>query len=53
MRTRELRELSDDELAKRLADSREELFNLRFQAATGRSRTPLGWDSRSATSLGS
>ena len=28
-------ELSDEELAKRLADSREELFNLRFQAATG------------------
>ncbi len=35
MRTRELRELSDDELRRRLADSREELFNLRFQAATG------------------
>ena len=35
MRTRELRELSDDELDRRLADSRVELFNLRFQAATG------------------
>ena len=35
MRTRELRELSDEELQRRLADSREELFNLRFQAATG------------------
>ena len=35
MRTRELRELSDEELDKRLAASREELFNLRFQAATG------------------
>ncbi len=35
MRTRELRELSDDELDRRLADSRAELFNLRFQAATG------------------
>jgi large subunit ribosomal protein L29 len=35
LRTRELRELSDDELAKRLADTRQELFNLRFQAATG------------------
>ena len=35
MRARELRDLSDEELAKRLADSREELFNLRFQAATG------------------
>ena len=35
MRTRELRELSDDELQRRLDESREELFNLRFQAATG------------------
>jgi large subunit ribosomal protein L29 len=35
LRARELRDLSDEELAKRLADSREELFNLRFQAATG------------------
>ncbi len=35
MRTRELRELSNEELAKRLADTRQELFNLRFQAATG------------------
>ena len=35
MRARELRELSDEELARRLAESREELFNLRFQAATG------------------
>ncbi len=35
MRARELRELSDDELVRRLADSRENLFNLRFQMATG------------------
>ena len=35
MRASELRELSDEELVKRLAESREELFNLRFQAATG------------------
>ena len=35
MRTRELRELSDDDLGKRLAEQREELFNLRFQSATG------------------
>jgi large subunit ribosomal protein L29 len=27
--------MSDDELARRLADTRQELFNLRFQAATG------------------
>ena len=31
----ELRELSVDELATRLRESREELFNLRFQVATG------------------
>jgi large subunit ribosomal protein L29 len=35
MTTRELRELSDAELEKQLADRREELFNLRFQDATG------------------
>ncbi len=35
MRARELRDLSDEELAKRLGDSRENLFNLRFQMATG------------------
>jgi large subunit ribosomal protein L29 len=35
LRTRELRELSDDELVRRLAETREELFNLRFQVATG------------------
>lgn len=34
-RTRELRELSDEELAKRLSEGRDDLFNLRFQAATG------------------
>jgi large subunit ribosomal protein L29 len=32
----ELRGLDDDELAQRLRDARRELFNLRFQAATGR-----------------
>ena len=35
MKARELRELSDDELVRRLAESRENLFNLRFQLATG------------------
>jgi large subunit ribosomal protein L29 len=35
LRARELRELSNEELQKRLAESRENLFNLRFQAATG------------------
>ncbi|HEY2043254.1 MAG TPA: 50S ribosomal protein L29 [Jatrophihabitans sp.] len=33
--TNELRELHDDELQTRLRESKEELFNLRFQMATG------------------
>ena len=35
MRARQLRDLSNDELAQKLADTRQELFNLRFQSATG------------------
>ncbi|WP_296388265.1 50S ribosomal protein L29 [Williamsia sp.] len=31
----ELRELNDEELLERLRESKEELFNLRFQMATG------------------
>ncbi|CAN5736919.1 50S ribosomal protein L29 [soil metagenome] len=31
----ELRELTEDELTDRLRESKEELFNLRFQMATG------------------
>ncbi|HWI02215.1 MAG TPA: 50S ribosomal protein L29, partial [Acidimicrobiales bacterium] len=34
-RITELREMSDDELVTRLADARQELFNLRFQHVTG------------------
>jgi large subunit ribosomal protein L29 len=34
-RARELRELNDVELEQRLNEAREELFNLRFQSATG------------------
>ncbi|MDQ1521400.1 MAG: large subunit ribosomal protein [Actinomycetota bacterium] len=34
-RARDLRELSDDALDQRLAETKEELFNLRFQHATG------------------
>ena len=33
--TNELRELHDDELETRLREAKEELFNLRFQVATG------------------
>lgn len=35
MRARELRELSIDELSHKENDLKEELFNLRFQRATG------------------
>lgn len=35
MRPRELRDLSDDELEAKLHERRQELFNLRFQSATG------------------
>jgi large subunit ribosomal protein L29 len=34
-RPSELRELTDDELDHRLTERRQELFNLRFQSATG------------------
>jgi large subunit ribosomal protein L29 len=33
--THELRRLEDDELASKLVEYKEELFNLRFQSATG------------------
>jgi len=33
--TGDLRELTEEELAERLRESKEELFNLRFQMATG------------------
>ncbi len=35
MKARQLRDLTDDELVRRLAEARQELFNLRFQSATG------------------
>jgi large subunit ribosomal protein L29 len=35
LRAKDLRDLTNDELVQRLADSRQELFNLRFQSATG------------------
>jgi len=35
MRANELRELSDSELAEKLAEFKKELFNLRFQNVTG------------------
>ncbi len=35
MRARDLRGLTDEELSQKMADTRQELFNLRFQSATG------------------
>ena len=35
MRPSELRDLSDEELEEKLHERRQELFNLRFQSATG------------------
>ena len=40
MRTKDLRDLSDDELARKLHETRQELFNLRFQSATGALENP-------------
>ncbi|MDX6519614.1 MAG: large subunit ribosomal protein, partial [Gaiellales bacterium] len=40
MRASEVRELTDDELERRLDESRQELFNLRFQHATGALENP-------------
>jgi len=37
----ELRDLSDDELAQRLDEAKEELFNLRFQNVTGQLDNPM------------
>lgn len=35
MKVKEIRELNDEELEEKLKELKEELFNLRFQAATG------------------
>ncbi|MGH2710795.1 MAG: 50S ribosomal protein L29 [Actinomycetota bacterium] len=41
MRTVELRELPEEELHARLDSAKEELFNLRFQLATGQLDNPM------------
>ena len=40
MKARQLRDLTTDELERKLAETRQELFNLRFQAATGALENP-------------
>ena len=46
MKARTLREMTDDELQRTLGERRQELFNLRFQSATGAlensARRPVG-----------
>jgi large subunit ribosomal protein L29 len=37
----ELREMTDQELIKKLADAKDELFRLRFQLATGQLDNPM------------
>lgn len=41
MKVREIRDLSSDELNHRLDSLKEELFNLRFQVATGQLDNPM------------
>ncbi|HDH63245.1 MAG TPA: 50S ribosomal protein L29 [Firmicutes bacterium] len=41
MKARELRELSIDELERKLEELRRELFNLRFQQATHQLKNPV------------
>ncbi len=40
LKANELRDMSDDELVERLRETRKELFNLRFQHATGQLDNP-------------
>ena len=40
MKARDLRDMTDDELENALHDRRQELFNLRFQSATGALENP-------------
>ena len=41
MEVKDIRELTDDELSDKLQDAKEELFNLRFQLATGQLDNPM------------
>ena len=40
MKVKEIRELSTEEINKKLVETKEELFNLRFQQATGSLEKP-------------
>ena len=41
MKAKKVRELTDDELVKKVSDYKGELFNLRFQLATGQLDNPM------------
>ena len=41
MKINEIREMSAEDLDKKLAELKEELFNLRFQMATGQCENPM------------
>lgn len=41
MKVDEIRDLTDEELNRKLGDLKEELFNLRFQMATGQLDNPM------------
>jgi large subunit ribosomal protein L29 len=40
LKARDLRDMTDDQLQEALAERRQELFNLRFQSATGALENP-------------
>jgi large subunit ribosomal protein L29 len=40
LKAKQVRDMTDEELANALADRRQELFNLRFQSATGALENP-------------
>jgi large subunit ribosomal protein L29 len=40
LKTRDLRELAVEDLERKLSETRQELFNLRFQSATGALENP-------------
>lgn len=41
MKADKIRELTDEELVRKVSDYKEELFNLRFQIATGQLDNPM------------
>jgi len=41
VKAKKMRDLTDEELVKRVSDYKEELFNLRFQMATGQLDNPM------------